>query len=448
MSDLFGTSGIRGVINEDITPELALNLAKSLSAELGGSGKVVVGRDARFAGETIENSLIAGFLSGGCEVERLGIVPTPVVGFAVLELEADAGVMITASHNPPEYNGIKIFDSLGMILPPGRERKIEEIYGEKDFEISPWNEIGSVGDEDVSEDYLRRMTDELSLNEEYKVIVDCANGPTSKTTPALLGRLGCEVQTINSHLDGFFSGRLPEPTSENLDDLGNFVEASDADVGFAHDGDGDRIAAVDEKGRVVSEDKLLALVGSYSAERFGGGMVTTVNASKIVDELVSEAGGEVLRTKVGDVNVAQEMNSQDLKFGGEPSGTWIIGDVHLCPDGTLAAARILEMLDGQEKTLLELVDSISSYPIFREKVDCPNEEKSDKMKSVKEESATKFGEFKDMVTVDGVRLEFENGDWVLIRPSGTEPYIRITAEANEKSRAKSLVKKAKEILSR
>lgn len=447
MSDLFGTSGIRGVINENITPELALNIAKSLSTEIGDSSKVVIGRDTRFAGETIENSLIAGFLSGGCEVKKLGIVPTPVVGFSVLDLEADAGVMITASHNPPRYNGIKIFDSSGMSLPPERERRIEEIYREKNFKISPWHKMGSLKDEGVSEDYLLRMTSELSLDREYKVIVDCANGPTSKTTPSLLTRLGCKVQTINSHWDGSFPGRLPEPTPENLRDLRNFVKASDVDVGFAHDGDGDRIAAVDEKGRVVSEDKLLGLVGSYSAKRFKGGMVTTVNASKTVDELVSKAGEEVLRTKVGDVNVAQKMKSENLKFGGEPSGTWVIGDLHLCPDGTLAAARILEMLDDQEKTLSTLVDSISSYPILREKVDCPNEKKSDKMKSVKEEVASTFGKFKEMLTVDGVRLEFENGDWILIRPSGTEPYIRITAEANEKKRAKSLVKKAKGILS-
>lgn len=446
MSELFGTSGVRGVANEKITPDLALNLSRSLATRLGKSGEVLIGRDTRLSGKMIEDALIGGFLSSGWKARTLGVVPTPVLGFSVSESKADAGAMITASHNPPEYNGIKFFDSQGMALSPSEEQEIETIYNKKDFRTSSWDDIGKAKHAEVIKKYLKSLKSQISLQEEYTVAIDCACGPAAKTTPQLLERLGCKVLTINSQLDGTFPGRQPEPTAENLQDLKNFVRSTEADLGLAHDGDGDRIAAVDEKGKVVEEDKLLALISSYSAERFESGIVTTVAASKIVDEQVSKAKGTVSRTKVGDVNVAQEMKARDFKFGGEPSGTWILGDVHMCPDGTLAAARILEMLDKKTKSLAELTESMPSYPILRAKVECPNEEKSTKMKHVKDRAPSAFENVANELYVDGVRLEFKGGDWILIRPSGTEPYIRITAEADEKERAKSFVKTAKKLL--
>lgn len=447
MSNLFGTSGVRGIANEDITPELAMALSKALATELGDSGEILIGRDTRLSGKMLEDSLTAGFLSAGWKVKKVGVVPTPVVGLSVLNLKADAGAMITASHNPPEYNGIKFFDSRGMALSQKIEGKIESIYKSKNFRISTWNRIKGVGSSAGVKKYLDKISSELSLKKSYKVAVDCANGPSSKTTPQLLEELGCEVKTINSQLDGTFPGRSPEPSAENLKDLCSFVKATDADIGFAHDGDGDRIAAVDENGQVVNEDKLLALIASYSIERFGGGIVTTVDASKIIEEQVSKVGGKVSRTKVGDVSVAQEMEAQDFVFGGEPSGTWIIGDIHMCPDGTAAAGRILEMLDNTGGKLSEMMESLPSYPILRRKIDCPNEEKKERMQVVEENASEVFGEIEKVLTVDGVRLGFEGGDWALIRPSGTEPYIRITAEASEKERAEDLIKKGRELLS-
>lgn len=446
MTELFGTSGVRGVFNEEVTPELAMGLAKSLAEHLGGSGEVLIGRDTRVSGEVLEDAIISGLLSSGLDVKTLGIVSTPVVGLSVRETGADAGVMITASHNPPEYNGIKLFDSEGMAMTPDREEEIEGIYSESEFMEADWPDIGRAGELDFLEDYLDGMAEELSLENDYRVVIDCASGPSSRTTPQLLERLGCEVVTINSQLDGSFPGRLPEPTEENLADLSEFVRDSDADLGFAHDGDGDRIAAVDGTGRLVPDDKLLALVASHYMERFGGGVVTTVDASKIVDELVSGAGGEVVRTRVGDVAVAQEMDSCGFPFGGEPSGTWILGDVHLCPDGTLAAAKILEMLDSREEDLDGLVDSLPSYPIVREKVDCPEEEKEGKMEEVEDRAESAFEGVEEVSNVDGVRLEFGGGDWILIRPSGTEPYIRITAEAGDGDMAEELAQTAKGLL--
>lgn len=443
---LFGTSGIRGVINEKITPKLAIDLAKSLKKGFVNSGEFLIGRDTRLSGEMLESSLTAGLLSTGFEVKKIGIVPTPVLGFSVSQLNATGGIMITASHNPPEYNGLKIFDSEGMAISPDREKRIEEIYRKKEFISSPWNKIGKVREIKILKDYLTQISRKISVDKRYKVVIDCANGPASKTTPHLLERIGCETLTINSNLDGTFPGRRPEPTAENLKDLSKFVKATDADLGLAHDGDGDRIAAVDNRGRFINQDKLLALIGSYSVKRFGKGIVTTVDASRIVDEQITEAGGKIERTKVGDVSVAQEMNSKNLKFGGEPSGTWIIGDIHMCPDGTLAAARIIEMLNDKDKKISQLVDSMPSYSTLRAKIACPDEKKTEKMNSVKEKALSYFEEVEEMLTIDGIRLELRTGDWILIRPSGTEPYIRITAEAHNESRAKNLLNTGKQLL--
>lgn len=445
---LFGTSGIRDITNREITPELAIHLAKSFFAELGEPGKVLIARDTRVSGEMLESALTSGFLSSGCEVVKLGVCPTPVLGFSIPELEADAGVMITASHNPPQYNGFKFFGPRGMVLQPERERKIENYYNKREFDPCAWSEIPDVKHSEVLRKYLELMSNEISIDGDYTVAIDCASGPSAKTTPQLLSSLGFEVITLNSQLDGTFPGRSPEPVEENLGDLSKMINGSDIDLGFAHDGDGDRIAVVDGMGEVVSQDKLLALMGAYSVERFGSGIVTTVDASKIVEEEVSEVGGEVSRTKVGDVSVAWEMLSQDFPFGGEPSGTWIIGDIHMCPDGTVAAARVLEMLDEKEKTLSQLAESISSYPILRGKVECPDQEKSEKMDSIEEEAPREFEGVRDIITVDGVRLEFEGGDWILIRPSGTEPYIRITSEAEEKENAQSRLERAMDLLKR
>ncbi|KXB02314.1 phosphoglucosamine mutase [candidate division MSBL1 archaeon SCGC-AAA261F17] len=446
MPKLFGTSGVRGIINEDFTPETALRLARALATSLENSGTIVIGKDPRTSSDLIEDIITSGLLAGGCSVKKLGVVPTSVVGFAARNLGADAGIMITASHNPPEYNGVKFFDSSGMAYTPDKELEIEEIYFEERFESVEWSEIKDVSSTTILREYMQDISKVVDVDKKFKVVVDCANGAASQVTPYLLEGLGCEVITLNSQLDGTFPGRPPEPVKENLQELCKIVKSTAADVGLAHDGDGDRIAAADENGHVVEGDKLLALASAYAVQKFGGKIVTTIDASKVVDEQVIEAGSEVVRTKVGDVSVAQEMESQEANFGGEPSGTWICGDVHLCPDGPLAGIRILEMIDDSGKTLSELVDGVSSYPVCRAKIDCPNKEKEKVMQSVEEQAPQVFGDIVEKLTLDGLRLEFEDGAWLLVRPSGTEPYIRVTAEADDEDRAKSLVGEAKQLL--
>jgi len=442
---LFGTSGVRGVVGEQITPGLVMDLGLALATHLGNSGMVVVGKDPRTSSDMFESCLISGLLSGGCDVKRLGIAPTPIVSFAVRRLNAKAGVMITASHNPPEYNGLKFWDSSGMAYSPQLEDEIEGIYFGKRMKRVSWDRIGGVGEVEVLESYVGEAAAAVRLKRKYNVVIDCGNGAGSLVTPYLLRRLGCKVTTLNSHTDGFFPGRGLEPSPENLGELCSVVKSIGADLGLAHDGDADRIAAVDELGRVAQADKLLGLVAVHQVGRKGDVVVTTVDASSVVDDSVSEVGGKVVRTRVGDMSVATAVKEHRAVFGGEPSGAWIFPDISLAPDGPLAAIKILELLDSTGKKLSELLDALPEYLTAREKVACPNERKARTMEKLEARLKKEFSGVVRTLTVDGIRLELKDG-WVLVRPSGTEPYIRVTAEGKTSERVREIVEKTVKVL--
>jgi phosphoglucosamine mutase len=443
---LFGTSGVRGVINKDVTPELAIDLGLALATYLENSGTIVVGKDPRTSSDMLESCLVSGLLSGGCDVKKLGIVPTPAVSFATRLLNADSGIMITASHNPPEYNGMKFWNSDGMAYTPKQEAKIEKIYSSKKLNFAPWNKIGKFDAVDVLPKYIDEMASKASLSSSYKVVLDCGNGAGALVTPYLLQRLGCRVITLNSQVDGFFPGRGLEPTPENLDELCTVVKSIGADIGLAHDGDADRIAAVDENGRVANPDKLLSLVSAEQLKKEGDIVITTVDASGTVDECVGAKRGKVVRTRVGDVSVAAEIKKRGAIFGGEPSGAWIFPMVHLAPDGPLAAAKILELLDSRRKSLSELLDLLPEHPTVRKKVACPNEKKSVVMKKFKASLRKEFKGISDVLTIDGVRFSFKDGTWVLVRPSGTEPCIRITSGGKTENGVRKIAEKTSRIL--
>ncbi len=446
MANLFGTSGIRDIVNKDIDSRFVIRISKAISSIDEDFEKVLIGRDSRISGKMIMDAITSGFLSCGLEIDNLGVVPTPVVAFNVSETDADFGVMITASHNPPEYNGIKLFDSDGKPFSSKREREIEKAYGDKNYKTANWNKIKNTQKISGIENYLNKIIEGTNLEKEYITVTDCTSGPSALTTPYLLEKLGCRVSTINSQLDGRFPGRKAEPKDENLTDLKKMVKSTDADVGFAHDGDGDRVAVIDEQGRFVEMDKLLALLGKYSADRFKEDIVTTVDASNVVDTVVKEEDSEVLRTEVGDVNVSQKMYEKGINFGGEPSGSFIVGDYHLCADGTLAAVRVLEVLDNYDKPLSEIIDNLPEYPVMRGNVACPENKKEQVMKLVSSEIVHIFENIVEVLTIDGIRLEFENGGWLLVRPSGTEPYVRITVEASDREKAQDYTEKAEEYL--
>ena len=425
---LFGTSGIRGKIGSEVTCELALNVGKSLAFYLGNEGRVVLGYDTRNTNQMLDQAICAGLLESGVDVIKIGMVPTPLVGYATEKLDADAGIMLTASHNPSQYNGIKLWNKNGMAYTSVQEEKIEEIYADKQYSSVSWDKVGNLSfNEEIKGQYIDDLVGMVDIEKGLKVVVDCASGAGSEISPLVFRKAGCEVTTLNSQPDGFFPGRNPEPNAENLQTLMKTVVAIGADLGIAHDGDADRMITVDENGEISPFDSLLALI----SKEFDGDVVTTVDAGLCMDESVK---GEVFRTPVGDVNVAEVIIEKDAAFGGEPSGTWLHPDFCMCPDGILSGLRMAELVSKKGK-LSDLLAEIPSYPNIREKITCSKEAKVKVMENMEGLLKDAFDDIADVNSLDGVRLTFADDSWVLVRPSGTEDYIRITLESRDAQRA-------------
>ncbi len=436
MQRLFGTNGVRGIVNEDLSIELALKLGKSIGSYF--QGNIIIATDTRSSNEMIKDAVIAGLLSTGCNVFDAKIAPSPALQYYVKNSDADAGVIVTASHNPPEFNGIKVIDKDGMELSRNKEKEIEKIFFNERFVKAAWNEIGKVYDIDILDFYIEGI---LSLSntekikeKEYRVVLDCGNGAACFTMPYLINQVA-NVITINAQPDGNFPGRNPEPSIENIKDLMKIVKAVDADIGIAYDGDADRAIFVDENGEYVYGDKSLALVAGYIVEGKRGKVVTPVSTSSCVEEYVKAKGGEVVYTKVGAPIVARKMKEINAVFGGEENGGLIFPEHQFCRDGGMASIAILELMANKEKGLSELIKEIPHYFLVKTKVKCDN--KKEIIERLKSEIK---GDKIDYT--DGIKVYFEDG-WVLIRPSGTEPIIRIYAESKNKENAEKLVEKYK-----
>lgn len=437
---LFGTSGIRGPVGTVVTVDLALKMGRALSTLLGPGHSIVVGYDSRTSSQMLEKALSTGILQGGCDVLSLGMAPTPLVGYATMKL-ADAGIMITASHNPSQDNGIKVWNKNGMAYRPNQEKELEEIIFKETFTNASWKDIGKVKDiKNISREYVKDLLDFITIKPGLKVVVDCASGAASYLSPFILRKAGCQVITLNSQPDGFFPGRLPEPSQANLQELMKMVKATQADLGIAHDGDADRMVAVDEQGNMADFDKLLSLM----AREIGGRVVTTVDASNSID-LCLEGKGEVIRTKVGDVHVAEAIEENNASFGGEPSGTWIHPDFCMCPDGILSALKIAALV-SEKGPLSQLLDNVPSFPTLREKINCEDSQKKNIMEKTEAEFPHLFEDTSETNLIDGVRLSLKNGSWVLIRPSGTESYVRITLGGKTEEEAQKLMDTCKEFM--
>ena len=435
MKKLFGTFGVRRLANTELTPEFASKIAASYGSLV--KGKVAVGGDTRTSTEMIKHAVISGLLSAGCDVVDLGFLPTPAVQYAVRNYY-DAGIIITASHNPSEYNGLKLIDFDGIGTPDETELKIEEIFFNDNPDRVSWDRIGELeANSSILEEYIqeviKRVDTDSIRNAKLKVIVDCGSGAACFTTPYILRELGCEVITMNCQPDGFFPGRDPEPTEPNLKELIEVVKATGADVGLAHDGDADRTICIDENGNFVFGDKSFALVEKHMLkENKGGLIVTTVATSSAIYDIANEYNGEVTATKVGDLVVARELKDKDGLFGGEENGGLIFPDFVYGRDAALSAAKIVEIIAKQGKSLSGLVDELPVYYSEKMKIECPEELKQKIMQKVADETS----EF-EVDTTDGVKIIKENG-WVIIRPSGTEPIFRCFAEAKTKEEAKEM----------
>lgn len=442
---LFGTNGVRGIANEYITPELAVNLARCLGTYMGSKGTVAIGCDTRISGQMLKSAAIAGALSTGLSVIDVGIVPTPSILYYVRDF-ADAGIIVTASHNPRQYNGIKFIAGDGSEFSRDAEKDIEKIYHSGEYSIVSWEKTGSFRiDSGVNEYYIRNIIKSVNAeairSRKFKVVTDTGCGAGSLTLPFLLRELGCQVLTLEAQLDGTFPWRNPEPLPEALTELTNLVKMTGADLGVAQDGDADRVVFVDENGQFVNDDVLLAMIAKYMVKHEKGPLVTPVSSSQRMVDVAEEEGVELYWTAVGSINVVRKMMEINAVFGGEGNGGLIFPKHQYCRDGAMGCAKVLEILAGGKK-LSDLEKSVPHY--FNEKTKVPAKNAHAIMEIVKNEAS---GLGRKMDTSDGVKIWYKDG-WVLMRPSGTEPIFRIFAEAKNQERAEELLQEGLDMIIR
>ncbi|MFX1481944.1 MAG: phosphoglucosamine mutase [Promethearchaeota archaeon] len=449
---LFGTTGVRKVYGKEFDLEMALNLGKALGTDVG-SGTVLIARDARTTGLIVADALSAGVMSTGVDVVRAGIIPTPTLAFATKFHGFDAGLMVTASHNPPEYTGVKFWSKNSMGYTAEQEKRIEDIYETRRFKVASWDSLGKQKwIENIVEDHigatLERCDAELIRSKAFRVVVDPGNGAACVITPYLMEQLNCKVITINGQLDGHFPGRPSEPEEESLTDLIQMIKEAGADLGIAHDGDADRIVFVTEKGEVVRGDRTIALLAQNALKKSKEKtVVTTVDSSLVLDEMVDKSGGKTIRTPVGDIQVAIKVEESKGVIGGEACGVFIFPEAHLAPEPFLAACRVLELMAHSGKKFGELIESIPQYPLLKSKLECPNEKKQAVMDALATKLPSAMRDVVEVLTVDGLGISLKQG-WVLVRPSGTEPLIRITCEGPTEDITKQIQIAAEEVVKR
>ena len=401
---------------------------------------MLVGHDARTSGPMFAKAVIAGLTATGCNVFFARMASTPALQYAVKNHCMDGGVIITASHNPPEYNGIKVIWNDGIEISHEQETEIENIYFEKKTVFAEWNKLGTkhelavVNDEYV--EAVKKQVDVPKIAErKYHVVVDAANSVGGLATPQLLREIGCKVTTINANVDGTFPGRMPEPRPENLQDMSAIVKAVGADLGVAFDGDADRSIFVGENGEIYWGDKTFAVVEKqFLMENPNAKIVTPVSSSTLVKDVAEAYKGKIVWTKVGSVTVSQTMKEVKAKLGGEENGGVFYGPHQAVRDGAMTTALILGIMAETGKKLSELIAEQPQYFIEKGKVACAEDKKEKIHKKLLEQVKGA-----NISTIDGVKIWFEDKSAILVRPSGTEPTYRLYAEAKTREKALRLI---------
>jgi len=449
-SNIFGTSGIRRVFQNysesdlRFTPQMALEVGLALGTYLKG-GSVVIGKDIRTSALPIEYALISGLVSTGCNVKTLGIVTTPTLAMSLRYLDAKAGVMITASHNTPEYIGLKLWNRSGIGYSHEQEEEISRLYDEKNFIDIKWDQVGKVTPvNDINDKHISDITNRIIFDgSKLNVIVDPGNGAGCEIVPRLLSIYNVNIITINAQMDGKFPGRNSEPSEKNLIQISKFLKIStQEDIGIALDGDADRVIFLDETGEIVDPIRLLALLAKYYIQNNRNNLSkndmkvsTPVNSSSLIEDVLQPLGCEIIRTEVGDIQVAQALQENGGFLGGETSGTYIWPSFHLGPDSIVTIGLVLQIMVKTGKRLIELLKEIPKYPYYRQQFplieDIPfTEEINQKIITEMKESFDTMGKkLKSTNKMDGCRFDYDNG-WILIRRSGTSPYLRISGESS------------------
>jgi len=433
-------SGIRGIVGKTLTPDEVLKYSSAFGNYCEG-GKVALGRDTRKSSEVFRATVLSGLLSTGCEVTDLGVCPSPTLGMAVKGLKTKGGIMITASHNPAEWNGLKFFSSNGMFLD---EKEIKRFYSlaEKRVSYSNWNEVGEIrSDESWIEKHILRILNlsYIEMNrikkKKFKVVLDCNNGAGSKIAPRLLRRLGCQVIELNCNLSGKFAHK-PEPVPGNLTLLSKKVKETKADLGFALDPDADRLAVVSEEGIPLVEEYTLALCVDFVLSKTRSNIVVNNSTSMVIDDIARKYGVKVYRTKVGEVYVVSHLKKINGKIGGEGNGGVILSENHYGRDAQVGMALIMQYLTESSKKISQLKESLPQYYILKDKIGLSTGFEMKLKKYLKRFKQAKKNH------IDGIKLELENA-WINIRKSNTEPIIRVITEAATLKEARKMVLEAK-----
>ncbi len=448
MAKFFGTNGIRGVFSEDLTLEFVHDMTLAIGTYFE-KGTVLIGFDGRESSPVISKVVSSALNSIGIDCNVVGIVPTPCLQFAVKTLGYSGGIMITASHNPPQYNGIKPTAKDGVEISREDELVVEDIYLQKSWikETENWGTTGK--EERAIETYLKgiasQVDSKLIESKNFKVVLDLGNGVQAVSAPDFCKMMQCETLLVNQNIDGKFPGRGSEPTPQNLSELSQTVTENNADFGIAFDGDGDRSIFCDNKGNILTGDKsALVLTQHILKKNSNSVIVTCLNSGSNIEVLADKFNSKVIRTKIGSVEVSRKMIHTNALIGFEENGGYMYGKHNQVRDGCMTLALMLDLL----ATGKSLSDEIASLPpsfTTKDKVSCSPENVSKLISSLKEE-------FPSSDTTDGIKITIDSKNWVMIRPSGTEPIVRVYAEAESQEKLDILMSeylnKVKSIISR
>jgi phosphomannomutase len=439
---MVGVSGIRGVVGEGMTPEVAMLWSGGFGTWVKG-GKVVIGRDPRPSGKMINYAVKAGLSAAGCDVDDIGVVPTPEAALAIERRNASGGIIVTASHNPQQWNALKFVRPDGRMLTLQDFKELEHIVTQGPLRSVSWDKLGTVHKWDGADYmYLSSVTGMGILNLErirskrFKVAIDCVNGAGSKIYPELLEALGCEVYSIHSDGSGIFP-HPPEPKPENLGDLCELVTKENCRIGFAVDPDGDRLAVVDEEGKPVGEELTLALAVQAILEYKRGPVVINSLTSQVIEDIAQRYGVECHRTRVGEANVAAGMKEFGAIAGGEGNGGIMYPELHLVRDGGVGMAILLNYLSSSKKQISELRSAIPEYKMVKVSYPLKTSDPNEILRDI-----SRHYPYDQSSHIDGLRISYEDG-WVQTRPSNTEPIMRVFSEFKTEERANQ---KMKEIL--
>lgn len=439
---LFGTNGVRGIFGQDLNLEFIMRVSRSL-ASFFVQGPIIIGFDGRLSSPIISRIVSATFNSLGIDTFIAGLLPTPCLQYAVKRLGYQGGIMITASHNPPQYNGIKAIANDGVEISREDELKIELNF--KSGDIQPVRKIARENNDarlisTYVDSAIHVVESEKISSREFKIVMDIGNGTQALLAPTLAEKLGCKIITVNGNIDGNFPGRGSEPTPTNLDTLTSLVRSTNADFGVAYDGDGDRSIFCDETGQIIWGDRLGASLIAYLLKNGyrGTDIVCPVNTTMIVSIVAQNEGSKVIHTKVGSVEVSREMIKRDAVLGLEENGGFMNARLNCVRDGALTTLLVLEMLSsssGKKALSREIMDLPRIFQ-YRSKFQCKSMELADHVI----ESCRSHGTNLKVEDIDGVKIWIDEETWVMVRASGTEPLIRMYAESTDKDLLDSKVR--------